>query len=172
MPALKSPSAQSPSAHKNTGIEARCAATGMRMTEQRRVIARVLADSVDHPDVEELYRRCVTVDDKIYGVPGELETIVRKGLPITLIVFSNASYGWIKASQKDGYEERYFSVDFTRTDHARIAEAYGLKSWRVEDPAEVETVIRRAVQHDGPSLVDIIAQPLEQSAVPVSRWMG
>ena len=44
MPALKSPSA-----HKNTGIEARCAATGMRMTEQRRVIARVLADSVDHP---------------------------------------------------------------------------------------------------------------------------
>ena len=37
---------KSPSAHKNTGIEARCAATGMRMTEQRRVIARVLADSV------------------------------------------------------------------------------------------------------------------------------
>jgi Fur family ferric uptake transcriptional regulator len=60
MPVLKSPTAQ-----RNTGIEARCAATGMRMTEQRRVIARVLADSVDHPDVEELYRRCVAVDDKI-----------------------------------------------------------------------------------------------------------
>ena len=50
---------------KATGIEARCAATGMRMTEQRRVIARVLAEAVDHPDVEELYRRCVAVDDKI-----------------------------------------------------------------------------------------------------------
>ena len=37
---------------KATGIEARCAATGMRMTEQRRVIARVLAEAVDHPDVE------------------------------------------------------------------------------------------------------------------------
>ena len=48
-----------------TGIEARCAATGMRMTEQRRVIARVLAEAADHPDVEELYRRCVAVDDKI-----------------------------------------------------------------------------------------------------------
>jgi len=48
-----------------TGIEARCAATGMRMTEQRRVIARVLAEALDHPDVEELYRRCVAVDDKI-----------------------------------------------------------------------------------------------------------
>ena len=50
---------------KSASIEARCAATGMRMTEQRRVIARVLADAVDHPDVEELYRRCAAVDDKI-----------------------------------------------------------------------------------------------------------
>src|ERR1019366_4292640 len=46
-------------------IEALCAAKGMRMTEQRRVIARVLAGSDDHPDVEELYRRCVKVDDHI-----------------------------------------------------------------------------------------------------------
>jgi Fur family ferric uptake transcriptional regulator len=37
----------------------------MRMTEQRRVIARVLAEALDHPDVEELYHRCVAVDDKI-----------------------------------------------------------------------------------------------------------
>ncbi|MFA6265701.1 MAG: Fur family transcriptional regulator [Pseudolabrys sp.] len=37
----------------------------MRMTEQRRVIARVLAESDDHPDVEELYRRCAEVDDRI-----------------------------------------------------------------------------------------------------------
>jgi Fur family ferric uptake transcriptional regulator len=46
-------------------IEALCAAKGMRMTEQRRVIARVLAASEDHPDVEELYRRCAKVDDRI-----------------------------------------------------------------------------------------------------------
>lgn len=52
-------------ASTSTDIESRCAATGMRMTEQRRVIARVLADATDHPDVEELYRRCVAVDDKI-----------------------------------------------------------------------------------------------------------
>ena len=46
-------------------IEALCTAKGMRMTEQRRVIARVLADSDDHPDVEELYRRCAQVDRNI-----------------------------------------------------------------------------------------------------------
>lgn len=103
---------------------------------------------------------------------GELETIVRLGLPITLIVFSNASFGWIKASQKDGYDARYFSVDFTRTDHARIAAAYGLKSWTVRDPADLDGVVAQAVAHDGPTLIDVIAQPLEQSAVPVSKWMG
>ena len=48
-----------------TNIEALCVSKGMRMTEQRRVIARVLAEAADHPDVEELYRRCVAVDDKI-----------------------------------------------------------------------------------------------------------
>ncbi|RYY26897.1 MAG: thiamine pyrophosphate-binding protein [Sphingomonadales bacterium] len=103
---------------------------------------------------------------------GEIETIVRKQLPITLIVFSNSSFGWIKASQKDGYEGRYFSVDFNRSDHARIAEAFGLKAWRVEDPSQIDAVIAAALAHDGPSLVDIVCQPLEESAVPVSRWMG
>jgi Fur family ferric uptake transcriptional regulator len=49
----------------HTDIEKRCAAAGMRMTEQRRVIARVLAESLDHPDVEELYARAVAIDDKI-----------------------------------------------------------------------------------------------------------
>ena len=48
-----------------TRIEQLCDDKGLRMTEQRRVIARVLAEAVDHPDVEELYRRCVAVDDKI-----------------------------------------------------------------------------------------------------------
>ena len=46
-------------------IEQACAAKGMRMTEQRRVIARVLGASQDHPDVEELYRRASAIDDKI-----------------------------------------------------------------------------------------------------------
>ncbi|MBB6308735.1 Fur family ferric uptake transcriptional regulator [Xanthobacter tagetidis] len=46
-------------------IEEACLAKGMRMTEQRRVIARVLSGAADHPDVEELYRRAAAIDDKI-----------------------------------------------------------------------------------------------------------
>src|SRR5579862_5480355 len=42
-----------------------CVAKGMRMTEQRRVVARVLEGATDHPDVEELYRRAAAVDPRI-----------------------------------------------------------------------------------------------------------
>lgn len=103
---------------------------------------------------------------------GELETIVRHQIPLKMIVFSNSSYGWIKASQKAGYDERYFSVDFNRTNHVRVAEAFGVKGFRVEDPSQLDQVIQAALKHDGPALIDIISQPLQDSAAPVSQWMG
>ena len=43
----------------------RCEAHGLRMTEQRRVVARVLEGASDHPDVEELYARASEIDPKI-----------------------------------------------------------------------------------------------------------
>lgn len=46
-------------------IEKRCIEKGLRMTEQRRVIAKVLSQSEDHPDAEELHRRAVAVDSNI-----------------------------------------------------------------------------------------------------------
>lgn len=46
-------------------LEQICAAKGMRMTEQRRVIARVLSSASDHPDVEEIHRRAVVIDPNI-----------------------------------------------------------------------------------------------------------
>lgn len=46
-------------------IIARCEAKGLRMTEQRRVVARVIGEAEDHPDVEELYARAVKVDPRI-----------------------------------------------------------------------------------------------------------
>ena len=103
---------------------------------------------------------------------GELETIVRRNVPLKMIVFSNSVYGWIKASQKTGYGERYFSVDFNRTNHARVAEAFGVKAWTVQDPSDLESSLKAALAHDGPALIDIFSQPLQDTAVPVSQWMG
>ena len=50
---------------KSQSLEDLCVAKGMRMTEQRRVVARVLEAATDHPDVEELYRRASAVDPHI-----------------------------------------------------------------------------------------------------------
>jgi len=103
---------------------------------------------------------------------GELETIVRLRVPILMVVISNSTYGWIKAGQKTGFGERYFSVDFSRTDHARVAEAFGVKAWRVEQPADLRPALAAAAEHGGPALVDIIAQPLHEARAPVSEWVA
>ena len=103
---------------------------------------------------------------------GEMETIVRVKAPITMVVISNSVYGWIKAGQKTGFDARYFSVDFNRTDHAAVAAAYGVKSWRVEDPCQLQSVFKLAVEYGGPTLVDVICQPLQDAKAPVSEWVA
>ena len=103
---------------------------------------------------------------------GELETAVRLKLPITFVVISNAVYGWIKAGQKSGYGQRYFSVDFGVTDHASVAQAFGVKSWRVTDPGELHAVLKKALDSAEPTLVDIVCQPLHEAKAPVSEWVA
>ena len=103
---------------------------------------------------------------------GELETVVRCNAPITYVVFSNANFGWIKASQRDDCEKRYYNVDFNRTNQAAVAEAFGLKTWKVEKADDLDRIMKEAFAHNGPTLIDVICQPLEEAAAPVRRWMG
>ena len=103
---------------------------------------------------------------------GELETIVRLRIPLVMVVISNATYGWIKAGQKTGFDGRYFSVDFNRTDHAAVAAAYGVASWRVEDPAALAATLQQALSRGVPALIDVICQPLHEARAPVSEWVA
>jgi len=103
---------------------------------------------------------------------GELETIVRLKVPLMMVVISNSTYGWIKAGQKTGFGQRYYSVDFSRTDHARVAEAFGVKAFRVEKPEDLKPALAAAAEYGGPALVDVIAQPLQDAKAPVSEWVA
>ena len=103
---------------------------------------------------------------------GELESVVRLKLPITFVVVANAVYGWIKAGQKSGYGERYFSVDFGVTDHAKVAEAFGVRSYRVTQPEALEGTLKQALAHGGPTLLDVVCQPLHEAKAPVSEWIS
>jgi len=103
---------------------------------------------------------------------GELETICRLKIPLAMVVISNSTYGWIKAGQKTGFGERYFSVDFSRTDHAAVARAFGVRSYTVDDPAKLGPTLRLAVEANEPVLVDVLCQSLEQARAPVSEWIA
>jgi acetolactate synthase-1/2/3 large subunit len=132
-------------------------------------IAAAMGAHFARPDV-----KCVAVmGDGSFGFTcGELETASRYRLPITFIVISNASYGWIKAGQKSGYGQRYFGVDFEGTDHAAVAAAFGVKSWRVTEPSHLGKVLTESLALGGPSLVDIVCQPLQEAKAPVSEWIA
>ena len=118
--------------------------------------------------------KCVSVmgDGSFAFTAGELETIVRLRLPIMMVVVSNSVFGWIKAGQKTGFQQRYFSVDFTRTDHAKVAEAYGVRTWRVTEPSMLRAAFAAAAEHGGPTLVDVVTQPLHEASAPVSEWVA
>jgi len=104
---------------------------------------------------------------------GELETSKRLNLPIIFVVISNSVYGWIKAGQKSSFNKRYYSVDFTRTDHAKVASSYEIKSWTVKKPKDLKKIILKAINYKkGPCLIDIISQPLEEAKAPVSEWIA
>ena len=132
-------------------------------------LAAAMGAHVGRPDVKTV---AVMGDGSFGFCCGEFETIMRRRMPLTAIVLSNATFGWIKAGQESGFGRRYYNVDFSRTDHAAVASAFGVKSWRVEDPERLEPVLREALAHDGPTLVDIITQPLHEAAAPVSEWIA
>jgi Fur family ferric uptake transcriptional regulator len=134
---------------KLKSIEAQCTARGMRMTEQRRVIARVLADSADHPDVEELYRRCAKVDEHI-----SISTVYR-----TVKLFEDA--GIIERHDFREGRARYEQMRESHHDHLinlRTGEVIEFQS------EEIERLQAEVAKKLGYKLVD---HRLELYAVPL-----
>jgi Fur family ferric uptake transcriptional regulator len=130
-------------------FEALCAAKGMRMTEQRRVIARVLADSDDHPDVEELYRRCAKVDEHI-----SISTVYR-----TMRLFEDA--GIIERHDFREGRARYEASTEAHHDHLINLRTGEVIEFQSEDIEQLQAEVARKL---GYKLVD---HRLELYAVPL-----
>src|SRR5262245_21112748 len=149
--------------------------TGRRYFSNRAhgALGYALAASIGAHVAKPKVKTVAVMGDGSFGMcVGELETAVRLKLPITFVVISNAVYGWIKAGQKSGYDQRYFSVDFGVTDHAKVAEAFGVKSFRVFQPEKLKQTLKEAFNSEGPTLVDIVCQPLHEAKAPVSEWVA
>jgi Fur family ferric uptake transcriptional regulator len=132
-----------------TNIEALCAAKGMRMTEQRRVIARVLASAGDHPDVEELYRRCAAVDPHI-----SISTVYR-----TVKLFEDS--GIIERHDFRDGRARYEQMRDTHHDHLIDLRSGEVIEFQSEEIERLQGEIARKL---GYKLVD---HRLELYAVPL-----
>ncbi len=132
-------------------IEKLCVDKGMRMTEQRKLIARVLSTSKDHPDVEELHRRAVALDPHI-----SIATVYR-----TVRLFEES--GILERHDFRDGRSRYEEVPETHHDHL-----IDMKSGKViefVDP-EIERLQQQIAERLGYKLVD---HRLELYGVPLDE---
>ena len=122
-----------------TRIEKLCAEKNMRMTTQRRVIARVLSFAQDHPDVEEVHRRAVEVDSSV-----SIATVYR-----TVRLFEEA--GILERHDFGDGRSRYEEASDDHHDHL-----INIKTGEVVEftNAEIEVLQERIAKEHGLKLVD------------------
>jgi len=132
-------------------IEKLCAEKGLKMTAQRRVIARVLSEAEDHPDVEELYRRASKIDNAI-----SIATVYR-----TVRLFEEANI-LERHDFRDG-RSRYEEVTEEHHDHLINIETGDVIEFQNE---EIERLQREIAKKLGYDLVD---HRLELYCVPSKR---
>lgn len=123
----------------------------MRMTDQRRVIARVLSDADDHPDVEEVHRRASALDDRI-----SIATVYR-----TVRLFEDA--GILERHDFRDGRSRYEQVSEEHHDHLIDIQSGDVVEFRNEQIERLQEIVAREL---GYRLVD---HRLELYAVPLVR---
>jgi Fur family transcriptional regulator, ferric uptake regulator len=121
------------------GLEALCVGKNMRMTDQRRVIARVLDSANDHPDVDELHRRCAAIDPGI-----SIATVYR-----TVRLFEEA--GILERHDFRDGRSRYEVVPDEHHDHLIDLETGKVIEFH---DAELEALQKRIAEKLGYELID------------------
>lgn len=132
-------------------IIARCEAKGLRMTDQRRVVARVVGEAEDHPDVEELYARAARIDPRI-----SIATVYR-----TVKLFEEA--GILDKLEFGDGRARY--EDAERDHHDHLIDVNTGEVIEFVDP-EIEALQERIAERLGYRL---IGHRLELLGVPVKK---
>jgi acetolactate synthase-1/2/3 large subunit len=103
---------------------------------------------------------------------GELETLVRLNISAVLIHFNNGIFGWIKALQSIHSGNRFMSVDFTQGNMASVATAFGIKSFHVKTPEELDEALDNTSEYQGPVFIDVVTEPETDELPPVYSWLN
>jgi pyruvate dehydrogenase (quinone) len=96
---------------------------------------------------------------------GDLLTLPQLKLPVKIVVFNNSSLGFVE-QEMEAAGLVSFGTNLLNPDFARLADAAGILGIRVEKPEELRPALIKALQHDGPALVDVIVNRQELSIPP------
>ena len=96
---------------------------------------------------------------------GDILTLRQLKLPVKIIVFNNASLGFVELEMKAAGMIDY-ATDLDNPNFAELATASGLLGIRVEAPEDLEFALREALAYDGPALVDVVVNRQELSLPP------
>ncbi len=96
---------------------------------------------------------------------GDLLSLVQHKLPVKVVVFNNSSLAFVEVEMKSGGILDY-GTDLKNPNFAQVAEAMGIRGFRVEDPGDLESALTEALAHDGPVLVDVVVNRAELSIPP------
>lgn len=150
------------------------AARYLRMNGQRRLLGSFVHGSMAGSVPQAIgaqatfrKRQVITLsgDGGLAMMLGELLTLHQMKLPVKIVVFNNSSLGFVELEMKAaGLVE--FGTDLVNPDFAKLAEAAGVLGVRVEKPEELRPALTRALQHDGPALIDVIVNRQELAMPP------
>jgi acetolactate synthase-1/2/3 large subunit len=102
---------------------------------------------------------CVAGDGGFGHVWGELETVAREGLAVTLLVLNNQVLGFQKDAEIAKFGRHTGACCFSPVDHAAVARACGLEAHRVTDVAEVRPRLENALASSKPVLLELMTHP-------------
>ena len=150
------------------------AARYVAMTEQRRLLGSFnhgsMANALCHALGAQAIDRNRQViafagDGGLAMMLGELLTATQNKLPIKIVVFNNSSLNFVELEMKAAGFVTY-ATDLENPDFGAVANAAGLKGYRVEDSNLLEGTVAQFLAHDGPALLDVVTDRQEMSMPP------
>ena len=104
---------------------------------------------------------CIAGDGSFQMNIQELATIRQYNLPVKIFVMNNGYLGMVRQLQEKACEGRYSQIKIVNPDFVKLAEAYGIKAFRVEELSQMQSVLCETFNSKEPVLVDFVVEPME-----------
>jgi pyruvate dehydrogenase (quinone) len=136
-----------------------------KVNGRRRILGSFNHGSMANAMLQAIGAQCAYPDRQVISMSGdggftmmmgEFVTLLQMRLPVKVIVLNNGTLGFVELEMKAG---GFLDVgcDLTNPNFAAMAEAMGIKGFRVEHPDDLKDAIRSALDHPGPALVDVVS---------------